>query len=616
MAPQAVAAGSADLPAAVEDLSYPDAARILAEQKITLKRGDGRIVFADCAVGTPDIEVKSRIAQKNFCFDVIGNQGGWLTLELPDAFGIWTEAYPVKAKITADGHETVVDAPANDYKPFGEAGDSGTRSVLVELRVPAGTGTASTPAEPAAQLPFSAKVNVGTQTSCTGTLVSQRWVLTAASCFAANGKPAAGKPAVPTTVTVGRPDLTQTAKGAVRTAVQLVPHPDRDLVLVKLNTGVAGVRPVDLASTPVTAGQTVTAAGFGRTKTTWVPETLHAGAFTATGDASADVSLSPSGDSTLCPGDAGGPVLRTVGENQELVAITAKAGPAGCLGAPLEETRKGGTATRVDDIRAWVSKNADPVAGDMTGDNLPDMVAVDDEGQLRLYPGNGSGGFSAPVEIGTGGWGGAQVTHRGDWTGDGMEDIVAVVGGELRVYPNRGDGTLAAPMKMGTLSTAARIVGIGDATHDGQPDLAVSYDDKLWIYPGIVGAAPKHGTPVQIGTAGWNVMTLIAPGDATKDGRPDLLARDTRDGKLYLYPGQANGSLGARVEYGRGYTTAYRPLIAGGADANRDGVADVWATTDDGTLLFYKGGTGANGPVDGSSIEVGSGGWGRIKSIS
>ncbi|MDD9381232.1 hypothetical protein M8Z33_32190 [Streptomyces sp. ZAF1911] len=131
-APAAVAA--ADMPIALEDFSYPDAARILADQKITLKRGDGNIVFVDCAAGTPDITVKSRIAQKNFCFDVIGTKG-WLTLELPDAFGIWTEAHPVQAKITADGQETVVDAPANDYKPFGEAGDSGTPSVLVELRV-------------------------------------------------------------------------------------------------------------------------------------------------------------------------------------------------------------------------------------------------------------------------------------------------------------------------------------------------------------------------------------------------------------------------------------------------------------------------------------------------
>ncbi|MFD3809239.1 hypothetical protein ACFWSP_39400, partial [Streptomyces sp. NPDC058618] len=40
--PQSPAAASpAEMPFAVEDFSYPDAARILADQKITLKRGDG-----------------------------------------------------------------------------------------------------------------------------------------------------------------------------------------------------------------------------------------------------------------------------------------------------------------------------------------------------------------------------------------------------------------------------------------------------------------------------------------------------------------------------------------------------------------------------------------------
>ncbi|MCY0920335.1 hypothetical protein ACFWBH_10290 [Streptomyces sp. NPDC059999] len=134
--PQTAAASTAaDMPAAIEDFAYPDAAKIQAEQKITLKRGDGHITLVDCAAGTPDILVKSRTGQKSYCFDVNAPKG-YVTLELPSAFGIWTEAFPVKATITTDGNDkTVIDAPANDYKPFGEAGDSGATSILVELRV-------------------------------------------------------------------------------------------------------------------------------------------------------------------------------------------------------------------------------------------------------------------------------------------------------------------------------------------------------------------------------------------------------------------------------------------------------------------------------------------------
>ncbi|WCD91090.1 hypothetical protein KPP03845_200051 (plasmid) [Streptomyces xanthophaeus] len=111
-------------------------------------------------------------------------------------------------------------------------------------------------------------------------------------------------------------------------------------------------------------------------------------------------------------------------------------------------------------------------------------------------------------------------------------------------------------------------------------------------------------------------MSISAPGDSDRDGRVDLLARDTRDGILYHYLGQPNGTFGDLNEYERAYTLANRPLIAGAADANGDGTADMWATAGDGTLKFYKGGTSIHGPIDGPSTQVGSGGWGAIKSMS
>ncbi|WP_371790380.1 hypothetical protein OG285_05830 [Streptomyces sp. NBC_01471] len=129
----ATATAAADMPTTVETFDYPGADKIAADRQIVLKRGDGHIVLSDCAQPY-DIMVKSRVAATNFCFTVHGSKG-LLTLELPDAFGVWTEAHPVTATLTADGKENVVKAPANDYTPMGEAGDSGLRSVLVELRV-------------------------------------------------------------------------------------------------------------------------------------------------------------------------------------------------------------------------------------------------------------------------------------------------------------------------------------------------------------------------------------------------------------------------------------------------------------------------------------------------
>lgn len=131
--PATPAPSDTDMPSAVETFDYPGAAKIQAERKITLKRGDGHIMLTDCT-SAYDIKVESRTAGMYYCFKVSGKQG-YLTMELPDAYGIWTQDHPVQATLTTDGKETVVNAPKNDYTPVGEAGDASKRSVLVELRV-------------------------------------------------------------------------------------------------------------------------------------------------------------------------------------------------------------------------------------------------------------------------------------------------------------------------------------------------------------------------------------------------------------------------------------------------------------------------------------------------
>ncbi|WP_053728810.1 hypothetical protein [Streptomyces sp. WM6378] len=145
-APRSAAAAAAtttaaDMPSTVETFAYPNAAKILADQKIVLKRGDGRILLTDCASAW-DIQVESRTGGVYFCFAVSGKQG-YLTMELPDTYGIWTKEHPVKATLTAksDGEQSVVNAPAAEagqetgYTPVGETGNIGKRSALVELRV-------------------------------------------------------------------------------------------------------------------------------------------------------------------------------------------------------------------------------------------------------------------------------------------------------------------------------------------------------------------------------------------------------------------------------------------------------------------------------------------------
>lgn len=164
-------------------------------------------------------------------------------------------------------------------------------------------GPALSGADDPAQLNYVAKINVGEQTACTGTLVDPQWVLSAATCFRRGRQTPRRQPAITTTVTIGRTDLTQT-NGSVQQAIALVPHADRDLVLVRLATRITdpAIKPVPLATTPAADNEQLTVAGFGRTKTEWVPSKLHTGTFTVASTTNTTVDLNGSGTATVCKG--------------------------------------------------------------------------------------------------------------------------------------------------------------------------------------------------------------------------------------------------------------------------------------------------------------------------
>ncbi|WP_229853299.1 hypothetical protein [Streptomyces violascens] len=141
---KAADASAAEMPFAIETFEYPNAETVLNERKITLKRGDGNIMlkpgsgqegYEGCAASN-NIWIESRVDKKGFCF-VAKAKSGYLTMEVPDAYAIWTEDHAVRAKLTAEGKTTTVDAPKNNVTQVGETNvpGGGKRSVLVELRV-------------------------------------------------------------------------------------------------------------------------------------------------------------------------------------------------------------------------------------------------------------------------------------------------------------------------------------------------------------------------------------------------------------------------------------------------------------------------------------------------
>jgi hypothetical protein len=119
---------------AVEDFAYPGAAKILAEQNIVLKRGDGHITLATCASDTGQLEVWARDKADKICFDVVGNSG-WLTLEIPSVYAVRGNDYTTAVDMTVGTEQASFDVAKNAWTPVGESADEqGREYMLVEIR--------------------------------------------------------------------------------------------------------------------------------------------------------------------------------------------------------------------------------------------------------------------------------------------------------------------------------------------------------------------------------------------------------------------------------------------------------------------------------------------------
>ncbi|MFJ9106449.1 VCBS repeat-containing protein [Streptomyces sp. NPDC102283] len=292
-------------------------------------------------------------------------------------------------------------------------------------------------------------------------------------------------------------------------------------------------------------------------------------------------------------------------------------------------------------------------AGDLNGDANADLYGVRGSGELWLYPGQGNGYVGTGIIASNSDFAGASISHRGDWTGDGYEDLVAAIPGEdgktLQLYPNNGVGwacsardeqadghSRACQYDRQELAVfddannhwanADQILAIGDvdgpldtdgdgtADVPGYPDLLVKEGNFLWLYFGSASFyLDDTQAPVLIGNGSWSYYDLAAPGDRTGNGRVDVLARHRTSGELRLYEGtgpagQGLGDGTASSVIGSGWTRAHRPLVTAFPDAGSDGKVDVFATGDDKLYLYPN--------ISGSGVVVGTSGWLDFQALS
>jgi hypothetical protein len=251
--------------------------------------------------------------------------------------------------------------------------------------------------------------------------------------------------------------------------------------------------------------------------------------------------------------------------------------------------------------KSWRYMVATAVAGDLTGDGRTDIVGLHRNGYLYAAASTTTGrlsGFSRRQHIGK--QFNALVGGGRDMTGDGYGDILLRSGStgksvilpgkrgtfgpalgpfgqakglarlsagqmvgsaqpdlvglnaartQLLVVPNNGLVNLRGPLPSNlTRADASQILNVGDWNRDGRSDVITrqTAGDSLVLRTGLGGGKYAAGSVM---SRGWKPFVhLAAVGDVTGDGRPDLAGR-TRTGKTLIFPG--NG--------GRGFTA---PRIA------------------------------------------------------
>nr|WP_306316679.1 MULTISPECIES: FG-GAP-like repeat-containing protein [unclassified Streptomyces] len=324
------------------------------------------------------------------------------------------------------------------------------------------------------------------------------------------------------------------------------------------------------------------------------------------------------------------PTVRTATPSTAGAGVTVKFTPtsSGTNHLYARSLDKAGNKSDTADYLFYANglKTADK-PGDINGDGNPDMYGIDKDGVLNRFYGAGDGTLTkAASPASSANWGGLKVTHRGDWTGDGYEDVLAyghdtnTNADHILLLPNNGYGFACSNCE-GTerdgreltvydeannhWQGADQVLAIGDVdgpldvdndgTDDipGYPDLLVKQGDLLWLYFGAPdNRLDSDRDPILIGQDSWSDTDLIAPGNGWGDERVDLVARDRTSGDLYQFTGTSDDGDGladqsAKVKTGWGFTKTNAPLLTSPGDADNDGSPDLWSTFSTGHIWYF-----------------------------
>ncbi|WP_031085147.1 FG-GAP-like repeat-containing protein [Streptomyces sp. NRRL S-1831] len=321
---------------------------------------------------------------------------------------------------------------------------------------------------------------------------------------------------------------------------------------------------------------------------------------------------------------ASGKTVRTLsgGEARGMLSATWDGRDAGGTYVPNGAYTWTLTAKPADGVGTGLSVSGTvPVTGgaavwrDMAGDDgFGDLLAVDANGAVSMYRGDGTGGVSSRVAGSAGAFAtGSVLVPFGDVDGDRCADVLVRTGDELRAYrPGCGKVVGASspytPIGKGW-GQYDQLTSPGDLNGDGFTDLIARQTSTgdIYFYAGTADHRLKTRVRIQ---ANWKLYKWITgAGDLNGDGRGDLLGQDSA-GVLWRYYGTAAGSVTKRERVGGGWNV-YSALVGTG-DLSGDGRTDLLARDTTGKLWRYA---SAGDGTYGARVLVGTGGWNTFKGL-
>ncbi|MBA4861066.1 VCBS repeat-containing protein [Streptomyces sp. PSKA54] len=176
-------------------------------------------------------------------------------------------------------------------------------------------------------------------------------------------------------------------------------------------------------------------------------------------------------------------------------------------------------------------------------------------------------------------------------TPDGTGDLLTLnsSGGLTFQLGKRSSGTFSGKLSGSGWATSIKAIPFGDLSGDRCNDVLVRLSSgSLRLYkPGCGKAVTPSTSYTSLGT-GWGQYNLLtSPGDISGDGRPDLIARSSSTGAVYLYKGTSTGKLSSRVKLYSDWS-GYKKIVGVG-DITGDGIGDLIAQNKANDLYRYTG---------------------------